>query len=113
MKSSVQPEFRIPHSAIGIGPIDELDRRIILATQAGLPLVARPYHALADELGVSADEVMQRMQRMLDMSEAERRAAAEAGRRRAAAFTWAHTAELTLAANRQFEAALKRVRQKV
>jgi DNA-binding Lrp family transcriptional regulator len=66
MKGSVQPEFRIPHSAIGTGSIDELDRRIILATQAGLPLVAQPYHALAEQLGVDADEVMRRMQCMLD-----------------------------------------------
>jgi DNA-binding Lrp family transcriptional regulator len=28
--------------------IDALDRRIIQATQAGLPLVERPYHVLAD-----------------------------------------------------------------
>ena len=28
-------------------PIDALDRRLIQATQAGLPLVERPYHHLA------------------------------------------------------------------
>lgn len=44
--------------------IDATDRRIILATQAGLPRVSRPYHQLADELGLTADEVMARMQRM-------------------------------------------------
>lgn len=46
--------------------IDDLDRRLIRATQAGLPLVPRPYHALADALGVSADEVMSRLSRLLD-----------------------------------------------
>jgi DNA-binding Lrp family transcriptional regulator len=47
-------------------PIDEGDRRLILATQAGLPLVARPYHALAEQLGVAPEEVMRRLQAMLD-----------------------------------------------
>ena len=46
--------------------LDELDRRLIEATQTGLPLVAEPYRQLADELGVSADEVMRRLQRMLE-----------------------------------------------
>ncbi len=41
--------------------IDELDRKIILATQSGLPLVSKPYHTLADQLEISADEIMQRM----------------------------------------------------
>ncbi len=45
--------------------IDAVDRRIILATQAGLPRVARPYHAIAGQAGVSAEEVMQRLRRML------------------------------------------------
>lgn len=46
--------------------LDEVDRRIILATQEGLPLVARPYHAVAETVGVPASEVMERMRRMLD-----------------------------------------------
>ena len=45
---------------------DSTDRRIIQATQAGLPLTPRPYHALAEQLGLDAADVMQRMQRMLD-----------------------------------------------
>lgn len=47
-------------------PHDATDRRIIQATQAGLPLTPRPYHALAEQLGLDAADVMQRMQRMLD-----------------------------------------------
>jgi len=47
--------------------LDDADRRIIQATQAGLPLAARPYHAIAETLGLSAADVMQRMQRMLDL----------------------------------------------
>jgi DNA-binding Lrp family transcriptional regulator len=48
-------------------PLDETDRRIVQATQAGLPLTARPYHAVAEQLGLDAADVMQRMQRMLDL----------------------------------------------
>ncbi len=46
--------------------IDPIDRAIIKATAAGLPLCARPYHAIAAELGLGADEVMHRMRAMLD-----------------------------------------------
>jgi len=45
-------------------PLDELDRQLILATQAGLPLDPRPYEVIASELGVSAEQVMQRLRRM-------------------------------------------------
>lgn len=41
--------------------MDEIDRRIIQATQAGLPLVPRPYQAVAEQLGLTVNEVMQRM----------------------------------------------------
>ena len=44
--------------------IDAIDRQIIQATQTGLPLVAEPYQAVAEQLGLSANEVMQRMERM-------------------------------------------------
>lgn len=46
--------------------LDAIDRQIIQATQAGLPLVAEPYLAIAEQLGLSAEEVMQRMQTMLE-----------------------------------------------
>lgn len=46
--------------------LPELDRRIVLATQSGLPLDARPYHRLADELGVAPEMVMERINVMLD-----------------------------------------------
>jgi DNA-binding Lrp family transcriptional regulator len=46
--------------------IDATDRAIIRATQAGLPLVPRPYHALADALGISVEAVMTRLERMLE-----------------------------------------------
>jgi DNA-binding Lrp family transcriptional regulator len=43
---------------------DLKNQQIILATQAGLPLVSQPYHAIADQLGISAEEVMSRMTAM-------------------------------------------------
>ena len=45
-------------------PEDVVDRMIVLATQAGLPLVARPYHAIAERLGLPADVVMARIDAM-------------------------------------------------
>ncbi len=45
--------------------IDDVDRRLIQATQGGLPLVPRPYHRLAEQIDLSAVEVMTRLQRML------------------------------------------------
>ena len=46
--------------------LDVTDRRLMLATQAGLPRVSRPYDALADQLGITVHEVLHRLQRMLD-----------------------------------------------
>ncbi|MDP2793924.1 MAG: AsnC family transcriptional regulator [Sulfurisoma sp.] len=45
--------------------LDDLDRRLIVATQGGLPLVPRPYHALAEQLGIAAAEVQARLARLL------------------------------------------------
>jgi DNA-binding Lrp family transcriptional regulator len=44
--------------------IDEIDRAIIRATQAGLPLTPRPYHAVAERLGLPPEEVMARLRAM-------------------------------------------------
>ncbi len=44
--------------------MDELDRQIITATQAGLPLVPQPYQAVANELGITAELLMQRIKLM-------------------------------------------------
>jgi DNA-binding Lrp family transcriptional regulator len=46
--------------------IDAVDRRIILATQHGLPRTPRPYHSIGESLGLSGAEVMVRLARMLD-----------------------------------------------
>ena len=44
---------------------NEMDRCLVLATQSGLPLVSRPYQRLGEQLGISAEEVMLRLKRML------------------------------------------------
>ncbi len=46
--------------------IDSIDRDIIQATQAGLPLTPQPYHAVATQLGLEPDDVMARLRRMQD-----------------------------------------------
>jgi DNA-binding Lrp family transcriptional regulator len=47
--------------------IDDIDRRIIVATQGGLPLVSEPYQEVASQVGISKSEVIRRMQSMLDV----------------------------------------------
>jgi len=44
---------------------DALDRAIVLATQAGLPLVPEPYAAVAAGLGIDTDELLARLRAML------------------------------------------------
>jgi len=45
--------------------LDPTDRRLVAATQAGLPLVAEPYRALARTVGIPDDEVITRLRRLL------------------------------------------------
>ena len=47
-------------------PIDDTDRRIVGATQGGLPLCPRPYHAVAERLGLAPEEVIRRLRRLLE-----------------------------------------------
>lgn len=53
----------------------ELDHQIVLATQAGLPLDPQPYHRIAEQLGVDASLVQERMKRMLENGHIRRIAA--------------------------------------
>ena len=46
-------------------PADDLDRRLVVATQAGLPLVSRPYDAIGASLGITGEEVRRRLAEML------------------------------------------------
>ncbi len=47
------------------GSLDPMDRAIVRATQEGLPLVERPYDAVAAEVGTTPEDVMARMERLL------------------------------------------------
>lgn len=45
--------------------LSDFDRRLIAATQAGLPLVPRPYDAVGEMLGTSGEQVRERLGQML------------------------------------------------
>lgn len=47
-------------------PLDQTDRRIVTATQAGLPLVPRPYAEIAGWLNLDEDEVIARITALQD-----------------------------------------------
>ena len=47
--------------ALPTAPIDDIDRAIILATQAGLPLVSDPWAAVGEQVDLSGEEVRRRM----------------------------------------------------
>jgi DNA-binding Lrp family transcriptional regulator len=46
--------------------IDTTDRQLINNLQIGLPLCRRPFAALADDLGIAEEEIVARLQRLLD-----------------------------------------------
>ena len=46
--------------------LSDFDRQLIAATQAGLPLVAQPYDAIAGCLGVTSVQVRERLAQMLE-----------------------------------------------
>jgi len=46
--------------------MDDLDKRILTAMQADLPVVARPFDALAERLAVAADDLLARVRRMVE-----------------------------------------------
>lgn len=46
--------------------MDATDRRIINGLQGGMPLSPRPYAAAAERLGLSEDELIGRLRRLLD-----------------------------------------------
>ena len=44
--------------------LDATDLRLVAACQAGLPLTPQPYHAIAEQIGLTPAEVMERLQAM-------------------------------------------------
>jgi DNA-binding Lrp family transcriptional regulator len=61
--------------------MDDLDRRIVEATQDGLPLVPEPYAQVAGELGIAEEELLERLRAMIERGEVRRVAASIAHRR--------------------------------
>jgi siroheme decarboxylase len=48
------------------GSISDVDRALVLATQGGLPLVPRPFDEVGARLGVSGQQVRERLAQMID-----------------------------------------------
>ncbi len=46
--------------------LSELEKRIIYELQDGLPLAARPYHLIASKIGISEDELLQKINEFID-----------------------------------------------
>lgn len=47
-------------------PIDAIDRRIVDTLQGGFPLCPSPYAVAAQKIGIGEDELLSRLQRLLD-----------------------------------------------
>lgn len=47
-------------------PLDALDRKILNRIQESVPLAARPFQVLAEELGLTEEEVLRRVRRLRD-----------------------------------------------
>jgi DNA-binding Lrp family transcriptional regulator len=45
-------------------PIDDIDRSILNRIQSDFPITSRPYHTIAEDLGLSEGEVLKRVSRL-------------------------------------------------
>jgi len=52
--------------------MDDLDRKIITATQSGLPLVKEPYDLIAEQLDIEPELLKQRLKNMLESNQIRR-----------------------------------------
>jgi DNA-binding Lrp family transcriptional regulator len=59
------PKLRTRKGGAAI-PLDDLDKRLLNLMQGRFPIAPRPYEAVAAEAGVSKEEVMARVQHLLD-----------------------------------------------
>lgn len=50
----------------GAVQLDDVDRQLINVLQGGFPLCSRPYARVGEMLGISGDEVIRRIRRLLD-----------------------------------------------
>jgi len=63
--ASVVPKVRARRDGAAV-PLDERDKRLLNLMQGSFPLAARPYAHVAGMAGVGEEEVMRRVQRLLD-----------------------------------------------
>jgi DNA-binding Lrp family transcriptional regulator len=63
--SGFGPKLRSRKDGAAI-PLDDLDKRLLNLMQGSFPIAPRPYQHVATEAGMTEDEVMTRVQRLLD-----------------------------------------------
>jgi siroheme decarboxylase len=63
--SVAQPKLRSRKYGAAI-PLDELDKKLLNLMQGRFPLEPRPYASVAREAGVGEEEVLARVQHLLD-----------------------------------------------
>jgi siroheme decarboxylase len=63
--SGFGPKLRSRKDGAAI-PLDDLDKRLLNLMQGSFPIAARPYQHVAGEAGISEDEVIARVQHLLD-----------------------------------------------
>jgi DNA-binding Lrp family transcriptional regulator len=56
----------VTRQAEPVASLDEADRAIINALQGGFPLAEEPYRVVAEALGLSEDDLLSRLRRLLD-----------------------------------------------
>ncbi len=64
--SILTPDHTLSTKNNKVRSLSELERKLVLLTQQGLPLVAKPYNWLAQELNVSLGECLKTLQQMQD-----------------------------------------------
>lgn len=55
-----------------VAELDDTDRKIVNSLQGGFPLVERPYAAAAAELGLSEEELIERLKKLVESGAASR-----------------------------------------
>jgi siroheme decarboxylase len=63
--ATATPKLRSRKDGAAI-PLDDLDRKLLNLMQGSFPIAARPYQHVASLAGAGEDEVMERVQRLLD-----------------------------------------------
>lgn len=48
-------------------PMDDIDRAILNRIQSDFPITSRPYHAIADDLGLKESEILTRVARLKEL----------------------------------------------